>query len=99
MSRPSNRRNNPFKNNQTRLNVEALEDRVTPTTVTNTISGFVYYDANANGLFDPGETPIANNTVQLQNSSGTIIGTTTTDATGFYQFNNDQSNLTQDGSL
>ena len=99
MSRPSKYRQNPFKHNQTRLNVEALEDRVTPTAITNTISGFVYYDANNNGLFDPGETPIANNTVQLQNASGTVIGTTKTDATGFYQFTNDQSNLSQDGTL
>jgi uncharacterized protein (DUF2141 family) len=100
MSRPSYKKSqSPFKHNRTRLNVEALENRVTPTTITNTISGFVYYDANNNGLFDPGETPIANNTVQLQNASGTIIGTTTTDATGFYNFTNDQSNLTQDGSV
>jgi protocatechuate 3,4-dioxygenase beta subunit len=101
MSRPSPKKNrqNPFKFNQTRLSVEALEDRVTPSTVTNTISGFVYYDANNNGLFDPGETPIANNTIQLQNSSGTVIGTTTTDANGFYQFTNDQTNFSQDGTV
>jgi SdrD B-like domain len=92
-------RKNPFKNKRTRLNVEMLEDRVTPTTVTNTISGFVYHDMNNNGLFDPGETPIANNTIQLQNSSGTVIGTTTTDANGFYQFTNDQTNFSVDGTV
>jgi hypothetical protein len=89
----------PFKNLHARLFVEALESRLTPTTIVNTISGFVYYDANNNGLFDPGETPVANNTIQLQNSSGTVINTTTTDATGHYQFTTDQSNLTQDGTL
>jgi protocatechuate 3,4-dioxygenase beta subunit len=98
MSRSS--RKSPFKKFNARLYVEALENRVTPTaTITNAISGYVYYDANNNGLFDPGETPIANNTVQLQNAQGAIIGTTTTDANGFYQFNTDQTNLTQDGSV
>ncbi len=55
------------------------------------ISGFVYQDANNNGVFDPGETPFANNRIQLLNSSGTVIGTTTTDANGFYLFTIDNS--------
>ena len=99
MSRSFKIRKDPFKNIRSRLFVEALENRVTPTTITNTISGYVYYDANNNGAFDPGETPIANSTIQLENSSGTIIGNTTTDANGFYQFTTDQSNLTQDATL
>ena len=36
-----------------RLGVESLETRATPTA--NTISGFVYHDANNNGLFDSGD--------------------------------------------
>jgi hypothetical protein len=88
---------NPFKNRHARLMVESLENRLTPSSTT--ISGFVYYDANANGLFDPGETPIANSTIQLENSSGTVIGTAQTDATGHYNFTTDQTSLTQDGTL
>jgi hypothetical protein len=97
MSRRSSRKTVGQKN-RAFLNVEALEDRVTPTTSTTAISGFVYYDANNNGVFDSGETPIANNTIQLENSSGAVIGTTTTDATGAYQFTTDQTNLTQPGT-
>ena len=36
---------------------------------TNTISGFVYYDANNNGVFDAGETPIANSQIILINNT------------------------------
>jgi uncharacterized repeat protein (TIGR01451 family) len=73
----------------TPLLLEALEDRTMPSGIT--ISGFVYNDANNNGIMDPGETPIANNPIVLKNSSGTIIGSTTTDANGYYQFNSDAS--------
>ena len=41
-----------------RPDFETLEDRMMLSA--STISGFVYHDANHNGLFDPGETPIAN---------------------------------------
>ena len=43
---------------RTSLSVESLETRLTPSG--NTISGFVYVDGNNNGLYEPGETPIAN---------------------------------------
>jgi hypothetical protein len=69
--------------------VELLEDRTVPSGTT--ISGFVFNDANNNGLFDPGESPIANNTIQLLNASGTVIGTAVTDANGFYQFTTDST--------
>ena len=66
MSRRSSRK--PLgQKNRVILNVEALEDRVTPTT--NTISGFVYYDANNNGAFDAGEKPIANSQIVLINNT------------------------------
>jgi uncharacterized repeat protein (TIGR01451 family) len=71
------------------LRVEALEDRSLPSGIT--ISGYVYADANNNGIFDTGETPIANNPIELHNSQGAVIGSTTTDSTGFYQFNSDNS--------
>jgi hypothetical protein len=101
MSRPSsypNRgRKNPFKHNQARLNIETLEDRVTPSG--NTISGFVFFDANNNGLFDPGETPLANSIIELHNANNQVIGTATTDARGFYQFTKDQTNINQNATL
>jgi protocatechuate 3,4-dioxygenase beta subunit len=71
------------------LDVEALESRRLLSAAT--ISGFVYSDANNNGLFDPGEQGIANSPIVLRNSSGTTIGSTTTDANGHYIFNQDNS--------
>jgi hypothetical protein len=77
--------------------VEALEDRQLLSTAT--IAGFVYYDANNNGLFDPGEQPIANSQVILRNAAGVVIGTTTTDNSGHYVFTTDQSVSTAPTSL
>src|SRR5437868_1645901 len=53
------------------LRVEALEDRSLPSGIT--ISGFVYNDVNNNGLFDSGETAIANNPIELHNASGAVV--------------------------
>jgi hypothetical protein len=89
MSRRSSRKTIRQKN-RAFLNVETLEDRLTPST--NTISGFVYYDANNNGVFDSGETPIANSQIQLiNNSTNLIAGTTTTAADGSYSFTTDNT--------
>jgi uncharacterized repeat protein (TIGR01451 family) len=55
------------------------------------ISGHVYYDANNNGLRDPGELPIANNPIELVNAGGVVVGQTTTDQNGFYQFTTDST--------
>jgi SdrD B-like domain/PKD domain len=46
----------------------------------------VWYDQNNNGIQDAGETGIAGATVRLYNASGTVIGSTTTSATGIYNF-------------
>ncbi len=57
----------------------------------NSISGFVYQDCNDNGVFDAGDEPIANVTVNLtgiDSSGATVSLTATTDATGLYQFSN-----------
>jgi uncharacterized repeat protein (TIGR01451 family) len=90
---PSNRRPHKAKSSPRKKNlalrVEALEDRSLPSG--NTISGFVFHDANNNGLREPGESPIANNPVELHNSSGAVVAHTTTDATGLYQFSTDSS--------
>jgi protocatechuate 3,4-dioxygenase beta subunit len=83
--------------NRVFLNVEALEDRALPSG--NTISGFVYYDANGNGLFDTNEQPISNSSIALYNSSNVVVGTTTTDANGYYEFKLDQSTTPIDATL
>lgn len=48
----------------------------------------VWFDANADGIQDAGEPGVAGVTVTLYNSGGTAIGTTATDANGYYQFIN-----------
>jgi protocatechuate 3,4-dioxygenase beta subunit len=69
------------------LRLEALETRALPSTVS--ISGFVYSDANNNGLYDPGEIAIANNPIELHDASNKLVASTTTDANGFYSFSTD----------
>jgi hypothetical protein len=46
----------------------------------------VWFDANRNGVQDPGEPGIGGVSVSVQNSSGATVGTTTTDPTGAYRF-------------
>jgi choice-of-anchor A domain-containing protein len=50
------------------------------------IGDYVWNDNNANGIQDNGETGIAGVTVTISGPSGNL--STTTDANGFYQFNN-----------
>ena len=50
------------------------------------IGDFVWSDLNTNGQQDPGEPGIQGITVTLYNSAGTSVGTTTTDASGKYEF-------------
>ncbi len=57
----------------------------------NIISGYVYLDANDNGLFEPGETPVAAEMISLENPAGTVIATTTTNSNGAYSFSTDQT--------
>lgn len=52
------------------------------------ISGVVFNDANGNGNQDAGELPISGVTIQLKNNAGTVIATTTTNASGAYTFSN-----------
>jgi protocatechuate 3,4-dioxygenase beta subunit len=51
-----------------------------------TLGDRLWLDSNGNGVQDAGEAGIANATVQLKNSSGTVLQTTTTDVNGYYQF-------------
>ncbi len=69
------------------IHLEPLEDRFLP--ASHTISGFVYHDVNGNGLRDPGEAPIANSQIELIDDQDVVVGSTTTDANGYYEFNRD----------
>jgi hypothetical protein len=51
-----------------------------------TITSVVFNDTNGNGVLDTGETGISGVTVQLLDSTNTVIATTVTDATGRYTF-------------
>ena len=59
-----------------------------PNTALSNISGVVFNDANGNGVQDAGETPLSGVTVELENSLGIVIATTTTNASGAYTFTN-----------
>lgn len=50
------------------------------------IGDFVWKDHNQNGLQDSGEPGISGVTVQLKNAANVVIATTTTDASGKYEF-------------
>ena len=50
------------------------------------IGDFVWWDQDEDGVQDAGELPASGVTVNLQDSSGTQIASTTTDASGFYSF-------------
>jgi protocatechuate 3,4-dioxygenase beta subunit len=50
------------------------------------ITGKVYVDADNDGSYDVGEDGISNVTLTLKNSSGTTLGTVSTDAEGDYFF-------------
>ncbi|MBX9680308.1 MAG: choice-of-anchor E domain-containing protein [Gemmataceae bacterium] len=87
--RPTNQPAKAPKKNP--LKFDQLEDRCTPAV----ISGYVFQDANNNGIFDNGELPIANSQIQLKNSQGLVVGTTVTDGNGKYVFDRDDSTNTQ----
>ncbi|MCI0456322.1 MAG: choice-of-anchor E domain-containing protein [Gemmataceae bacterium] len=73
-----------------RLHVEALEDRSLPSC--NLISGYVYHDANNNGLYDmAAETPIANSNLELRNDQGVVVARATSDGNGYYEFSTDST--------
>jgi hypothetical protein len=52
------------------------------------VTGEVYNDVNGNGNLDPGEPGLQGWTVNLEDTSGNIVATTTSDATGDYAFYN-----------
>jgi fimbrial isopeptide formation D2 family protein/uncharacterized repeat protein (TIGR01451 family)/LPXTG-motif cell wall-anchored protein len=52
------------------------------------IGDYVWYDANYNGKQDSGETPAEGIKVTLKDAGGATVATTTTDADGYYWFQN-----------
>jgi len=50
------------------------------------IGDYVWIDANGDGVQDAGEAPVPNATVNLLDSDGDVIATTTTDENGYYAF-------------
>src|SRR5690349_6256972 len=74
---------------RTSLQVEQLETRWVPAV----ISGYVFNDLNADGAMQAGEPGVkvgsqtGGQTVQLQDSTGSVLGTTQTGADGSYAFN------------
>lgn len=54
----------------------------------NTLGDFVWRDKNANGIQDAGEPGIQGVVVELLNSNNSVIATSTTNASGLYQFTN-----------
>jgi uncharacterized repeat protein (TIGR01451 family) len=50
------------------------------------LGDYVWWDQNHDGLQTTGEPGFAGVTVHLYNGSGTLVGTTTTDASGLYRF-------------
>ncbi len=59
-----------------------------PTPGPNTISGLVVNDANANGVPDAGEAPLAGAVITLQNSVGQLIASAATGPDGSFVFGN-----------
>lgn len=60
------------------------------------IGNYVWLDEDGNGIQDPEEAPINGATVNLYDSTGTLVGTTTTSPDGEYYFDN--SNVTLNGA-
>ncbi len=52
----------------------------------NSISGRVWYDPQADCVFGPNDVPLSDVTIQLLDSQGNVIATTTTDQQGDYEF-------------
>ena len=58
-----------------------------PAVVLSSLGDYVWLDVNADGIQDATDVPLENVSIELYNGDGTSTGqTTTTDATGFYEF-------------
>lgn len=52
------------------------------------LGDYIWLDANYDGIQDTNEVGVANVTVTLYDAASNVVGTTTTDGSGFYQFTN-----------
>jgi uncharacterized repeat protein (TIGR01451 family) len=52
------------------------------------VGDYVWYDVDRDGIQDASELPVNNVTVELLDSNGAVVGTTTTDSNGHYVFDN-----------
>jgi uncharacterized repeat protein (TIGR01451 family) len=87
---PAARAPRTLRRRSARPELEALEDRSLPSATP--ISGFVYHDANNDGLYQPGaEQPYGNIQLQLRNAAGATVATAVTDANGYYAFTTDST--------
>ncbi len=69
-------------------NIRYVDAGLVPQTATNaSLGNFVWYDVDQDGIQDADEPGVGGVTVELLNSTGTVLRTTTTDALGQYQFN------------
>ncbi|WP_287464225.1 SdrD B-like domain-containing protein, partial [Accumulibacter sp.] len=64
------------------------DDARVPVAQRGSIGDLVWEDLNFNGVRDAGEPGIGGVTVNLRDSSGTVVGSETTNASGLYLFNN-----------
>ncbi len=69
-------------------NVTDTDDASVKVIPYSSIGDKVWIDVNADGIQDAGEPGLAGVTVQLFNTNGTVVATTTTDANGNYLFQN-----------
>ena len=67
---------------------ESLENRFLPSGC-NIISGHVFFDVNNNGIREQGEQTLANVPIELRNAQNIVVGATTTDSNGYYEFEHD----------
>ncbi len=51
------------------------------------VGDYVWFDADSDGIADPGEPALNGVIIELVDASGNVIATTTTDANGLYSFN------------
>ena len=69
------------------LGLDEDDDSIDAGMYTNaTISDFVWDDLNGDGIQDSGEQSLENVTIELLDSVGTVVDTTTTNASGLYSF-------------
>ncbi|MEE9493216.1 MAG: ELWxxDGT repeat protein [Gammaproteobacteria bacterium] len=59
-----------------------------PTTGTGIMGDYVWRDDNGDGIQSPGESGLANVTVELQSCTGDLVTSTTTDGNGAFRFSN-----------